>query len=125
MTLLFLVYLVCITRTAVFCPFTYPQTRTSLAREWLEDEWSSALVFTTFTQPFLTGVILENVKMPSERYCFSELEKVSSFEMLALHKYIYHSSILAIRRVSDQLLHMALVICGRADYRESAVAKYN
>ena len=78
------------TLTAVFCPFTHTQTRTSLTREWLGDEWSgingSALVFTTFTQPFLTGVILENVKMPSERYCFYELEKVSSFEMLALHK---------------------------------------
>ena len=53
-----------------------------LPREWLEDEWSainesvsSALIFTPFTQPFLTGVILEVVKMSSERYCFSELEK--------------------------------------------------
>ena len=54
--------------SAVFCPFTHTQTRASHSREWLEDEWSGinggvTLVFTTFTQPFLTGVILENVKM--------------------------------------------------------------
>ena len=30
----------------------------------------------TFTQPFLTGVMLENVKMSLERYCFSEFEKI-------------------------------------------------
>ena len=53
-----------------------------------ECEWSSLLVFTTLTQPFLTGVILEDVKMSSERYCFSELEKHISLEMLALHKNI-------------------------------------
>ena len=46
------------------------------------------MVFTTFTHPFLTGVILENVKMSAERYCFSELEKDISLEILALHKNI-------------------------------------
>ena len=50
----------------------------------------SALVFTTFAQPFLTGVILENVKMSSERYCFSKLEKDISLEMLALHKIFWN-----------------------------------
>ena len=61
-------------------------------REWLEYEceceWSSALEFTTSTQPFFTGVIFENVKMSSEKYCFFELEKDISLEMLALHKNI-------------------------------------
>ena len=38
----------------------------------------------------LTGAILENVKMSSERYCFSELEKVISLEMLALHKIFWN-----------------------------------
>ena len=28
------------TFTAVFCPFTHTQTRASLTREWLKDEWS-------------------------------------------------------------------------------------
>ena len=46
------------------------------------------MVFTTFTHPFLIGVILENVKMSAERYCFSELEKDISLEMLTLHKNI-------------------------------------
>ena len=36
----------------------------------------------------VTGVILENVKMSPERYCFPELEKGISLEMLALHKNI-------------------------------------
>ena len=48
------------------------------------------MVFTTFTQPLLTGVILKNLKMSSERYCFSEFEKVISFEMLALHKIFWN-----------------------------------
>ena len=33
------------------------------------------MVFTTFTQPFLTRMILENVKMSSERCCVSSLKK--------------------------------------------------
>ena len=49
-----------------------------------------ALVFTTFTQPLLTGVILENVKMSPKGYCYSELEKVISLEMLALHKIFWN-----------------------------------
>ena len=54
--------------------------------DYRECEWSSALVFTIFTQPFLTGVILEDVKMSSERNWFSEFEKYIRLEMLALHK---------------------------------------
>ena len=54
----------------------------------MECEWSSSLVFTTFTQPFRIGVILENVKMSSERYYFSELDKGICLEILALHKNI-------------------------------------
>ena len=46
------------------------------------------MVFTTFPQPFLTGMILENVKMSPERYCFFEIEKDISLEMLALQKNI-------------------------------------
>ena len=34
----------------------------------------------TFTQPVLTRVMLENVKMSSERYCFSELENKIGIE---------------------------------------------
>ena len=37
-------------------------------------EWSAALIFTTSIQPFLTGVIIRNVKMSSECNCFSKLE---------------------------------------------------
>ena len=47
-----------------------------------------SIIFTTFTQPFLTGVILEDVKMSPERCCVSELEKDISLEELALHKTI-------------------------------------
>ena len=87
-----------LTLSAVFCPFTHTQTRASLAREWLEDEWSGINGsvsrvqhwYSLPTQPLLTGVILENVKMSSERYCFSELEKIISLEMLALHKIFWN-----------------------------------
>ena len=80
--------------TAVFCSFTHTQTRASLPREWLECEWSGinwsvGEVQHWYSLPsltLLTGVILENVKMSPERYCFSELEKDFSLEMLALHK---------------------------------------
>ena len=48
----------------------------------------SICIQATFIQPFLPGVMLENVKMSSERYYFSEFEKYISLEMLALHKNI-------------------------------------
>ena len=55
--------------------------------EWdkWECEWNSVLVFTTFTLPFLTGMILKDVNMSPERCCVSELEKVVGLE---LHKNI-------------------------------------
>ena len=46
------------------------------------------MVFTTFTQPFLTGVMHEDVKMSSERCCVSKLEQDIRLELLALHKNI-------------------------------------
>ena len=85
--------------TAVFCPFTHTQTRASLTREWFEDQWSGingnvSRVQHWYSLPSLSLSSLNwysnNVKMSSERYCFSELEKDISLEMLALHKRLWN-----------------------------------
>ena len=45
-------------------------------------------------------MILEDVKMSSERYCLSELEKHISLEMLALHKNILEREKIDFRNIN-------------------------
>ena len=62
------------------------------------------MVYTTFTEPYLTGVTMKNVKVSSVTNCLSKRETDISMEMLAQYKNILERERIDYRSIKSHSL---------------------